>query len=108
MRYIKKFEYFKKMPEIGDYIIIECDNVLGKSYDDIFNFLNKSVGKVVGFGKVYVSTDAVKIKFYNIPKSLNSHFNSNHIKIFPLYSVVAFGKDKADVIIQKKSREYNL
>jgi hypothetical protein len=108
MKYIKKFEHVKNMPEIGDYIIVECNNTMGKSYDDIFNFLNNSVGKVVGFGKVGIFNDGVKIKFYNVPKNLNNYFNPNHINIFDLRNIVAFGKDKDDLIIQKKAREYNL
>ena len=104
MKHIKKFEYFTDKPEIDDYIIVNINNEIGQSYDEIFDFLNNSIGKVVG----YSFPGKVKVKFYNIPKNLYSYFNDDNVKAFQLKDVLAFGKDKAELIIQKKAREYNL
>jgi len=112
MKYLKRFENINNNPEIGDYIIIDkLNNILGPSYDDIFYFLNNNIGKVVGFGNVY-NGKGIKIKFFNIPKNLNTHFNPDHIKIFPMNSILAFGKNKETVKeeaeIQRNIKKFNL
>ena len=41
MKYLKYFENNIDLPEVGDYVIIDCPNyVLGSNYDEIFHFLN--------------------------------------------------------------------
>ena len=113
MKYLKYFENNIDLPEVGDYVIIDCPNyVLGSNYDEIFHFLNNNIGKVVGFGNAYTGGQGIKIKYFNIPKNLNTYFNPDHIKIFPIDYILAFGKNKEDIKkeyeIQRNIKKFNI
>jgi len=111
MKYLKKFELNINIPEIGDYIIMDCNNSIGNKFNAIFYFLNNNIGKVVGYGNAY-GGKGIKIKYFNIPKNLNSNFNPDHIKIFSIDDVLSFGKNK-DVVeedskIKRNAKKFNI
>lgn len=112
MKYIKKFENEKKLPKVGDYILIKSKYVEG-----VFNeFFKYNIGIVVRKGYLYW-----KVKFNNIPQHLKSRKLKNEFKsdeeskiynkcTWTIYEdeIIDFSENKEDLEMKLTANKYNL
>ena len=107
MKYIKKFENIKKIPEVGDYVIIRWE------LNNLAHFLNNNIGQIA-----YKSPDnsVFTVKYDNIPNNIKNHFVSpgslskdrRLSKSFNLKEILHFSKDIKELELELTANKYNL
>jgi hypothetical protein len=108
MKYIKKFESELNLPAIGDYVCFELKNY-SKEYFEVADFINKNIGVILNYiTELNNSSDKVLVQYYNIPDDIQGYFFDDDSIILQTKSILFFGKNKADVIIQRTAYKYNL
>lgn len=107
MKFIKKFENYTNMPEVGDYVFMTTYSP--KKYHQ--NFFKKNIGQVVN----YNGGLGIEVRYTNIPKQLMSLFLYNvkyngYVKTFNINKIVDFAK--TEELLKKQvefdTRKYNL
>ena len=106
----KIFETINEQTQIGDYVITyNKDEDDGE--DNIWNYLNNSVGKfidIVDYTKShvieYTLTDELYKKYSIFPPNKNNTINSN----FELKNIKYWSKDKEELETLLTTKKYNL
>lgn len=108
MKHLKIFESYNQLPDIGDYVYIHI-NFYNYLFDDISDFLNNNVSKVVDYhtNSSTGEVDGVYLKFENIPEDLVIYFDYN-IKLFKIEYIFSYGKTIEDAKMKKDTNKYNL
>jgi len=106
MKYLKTFELTKNLPEIGDYAQVYVSLISRPELKNLEEFLNRYAGRVIGYTDV-LSRKGVRIEYSNIPENILIYFSDSSI-VLNVDKIIAYGKNREDVTIQKIAYMYNL
>ena len=109
MKHLKYFENKNKNIEIGDYVLLKCENVItdNKELDEYIKFLNTNIGIVSKYVNNYVD-----VSYQNVPTNVRKFLvYSKKSYIVPnthVSMIKYYGKTKESVEIQISSEKYNI
>lgn len=106
MKYLKYFEN-KKIPEIGDYILIKYEDQFNDKLNRVSRYHASNVGIVVDYYyEDYKNTiiRGVEIKYDSIPKE----FEDYKIVNCPIRKIAAFGKNSNELERKILIKKFNL
>lgn len=103
MKYLRKFEDLKEEPVVGDYVIIESNDIINLN---LKHFIENNIGQITKFFKF---DETVLIKYTNVPKDLRIWFSSNaQIITFKLEYIKYFSNNKEELEVILTANKYNL
>jgi len=114
MKHIKLYEnYTNKDIHIGDYVIVNVDNL---SYPNYKKFVNNNIGKVTNIHPSLGNCPGgfATIEYENIPQDIIYRFDTNNLEknttVIAIRDIIYFSKEKKDIDIQTiiASKKYNL
>jgi hypothetical protein len=107
MKYIKKFENIKNIPEIGDYIIFK-NTWYDENFDGI-KFLCSNIGKIVKIEFPYNKKNALyHVNYENIPNDISHVFSSDNTIAIDFEDIKHFSPDKKELETYLMADKYNL
>ena len=105
MKYIKTFESLDG-PQVGDYVV--CEEGIG--INELCDFINNTVGKIIKIDKSVLFTYIVK--YENIPQDFKIYFNIfgslDNSRGYSTNELLFWSKNKKDVEEYLMSKKYNL
>ncbi len=108
MKYIKKFENIKDLPEVGDYILMKYDtkNDSNTSINNLKKFIDNTIGIVneLDYGS---NTFYPRVKYENIPENIKNFFIDD-LKRFNVVSIVDYDKDLETLKYKIEANKFNI
>ena len=112
MKYIKIYENLDKLPERGDYVLMEDDYLMGasKQEKEIFSdFVSNNIGHIEFVNKVH---DYISVRYVNVPYQISYFFRDSQVYIFKPNNIKFISKTKEDLIenyiMRANAKKYNI
>lgn len=97
MKYIKKFENDKLLPEPGDLILMKSYGI-----SEVQDFISKNIGTVLN-----IIEGKIRVRYDNIPGNIDLFFHDN-TRIFDIEMIITFGKTIEELEMRKITKKYNI
>ena len=101
MKYIKKYEYINKLPEIGDYVLVD------PKIKDLY-WLKYIIGKIK-YKTEFFSRGTIKYQYeIEFDTKKRNIFNGKPIWVFDSDEIIHYSKDEKELNIILQTIKYNL